>query len=69
MPMQTKTINPFSASRPFFPAISFKEENPYPQAKKVRQADKIAAYAKSTELVGNLLIEMMRFDITTNKRQ
>lgn len=69
MPMQTKISNPFSASRPFLPAISFKEENPYPQAKKVRQADKIAAYAKSTELVGNLLIEMMRFDITTNKRQ
>lgn len=52
MPVNTQT--PFSSPKPFFPAISFKEENPYPQAKKVRQADKIAAYAKSTELVGNL---------------
>lgn len=69
MPMQAKISNPFSASRPFWPAISFKEENPYPQAKKVRQADKIAAYAKSTELVGNLLIDMMGYTKTKQLRE
>ncbi|KJR21553.1 hypothetical protein [Vibrio sp. S234-5] len=53
MPVNTKT--PFSSPKPFLPVISFKEENPYPQAKKVRQADRIAAYAKSTELVGSFL--------------
>ncbi|HFQ4860149.1 TPA: hypothetical protein ACGUTL_001106 [Vibrio vulnificus] len=52
MPVNTQT--PFSSPKPFLPAISFKEENPYHQAKKALQADKIAAYAKSTELVGNL---------------
>jgi len=57
--MQTKTSNPFSSPKPFWPAISFKEENPYPLAKKVRQADKIAAYAKSTELVGNFIEGLM----------
>lgn len=57
MPVNTQT--PFSSPRPFFPAISFKEENPHPLAKKVRQADKIAAYAKSTELVGNFIEGLM----------
>lgn len=67
MPVNTQT--PFSSPRPFFPAISFKEENPYPLAKKVRQADKIAAYAKSTELVGNLLIDMMGYTKTKQLRE
>ncbi|EGR2141013.1 hypothetical protein D0810_14840 [Vibrio cholerae] len=47
-------------ARPFWPAISFQEENPYPPLKRMRDTDKIIAYSDATQFVGKFLEKLPR---------
>ncbi|QXC58707.1 hypothetical protein KSS82_11745 [Vibrio mimicus] len=47
-------------ARPFYPAVSFHEENPYQPVKPIIDTDILIAYAKSTQFVGKFLQNLSR---------
>ncbi|EKF9299608.1 hypothetical protein O1B50_000101 [Vibrio cholerae] len=47
-------------ARPFYPAVSFHEENPYQPVKPIIDTDILIAYAKSTQFVGEFLQNLPR---------
>ncbi|EGQ8014066.1 hypothetical protein HFM15_002351 [Vibrio cholerae] len=53
--MQTPLI-----ARPFYPAVSFYEENPYQPVKPIIDTDILITYAKSTQFVGEFLEKLPR---------
>lgn len=51
--------NPLIA-RPFWPAISFQEENPYPPLKRMSDTDKTIAYTNAMKVEGEFLEKLTR---------
>ncbi|HFG1702716.1 TPA: hypothetical protein ACGGR5_000513 [Vibrio cholerae] len=47
-------------ARPFYPAVSFYEENPYQPVNPIIDTDILIVYAKSTEFVGEFLQNLSR---------
>ncbi|WP_336918805.1 hypothetical protein [Vibrio cholerae] len=56
--------------RPFYPVVSFNEENPYPPLKRMRDTDKIIAYSDATKFVGEFLEKLPgRKDHAANRKR